>query len=260
MRIGFFDSGIGGITVLHEALREMPDEDYIYYADTDNAPYGIKTREEVTRLVLDAVDFIVAREVKAVVIACNTATSVAIEKLRDRYTIPIVGMEPAIKPAVKKNKKEHKRVIVAATPLTLKEDKCRNLIARFDNEHVVDLLPLPELVRFAENFEFDEQKVLPVLETALGNYNLEMYGTVVLGCTHFPFYRQVFRKLLPPGVDIIDGNHGTIRNLRHILEQKGLRGNGSGDVIYYSSGRPVSINEDIERFNSLYKMLDKVEK
>jgi len=144
--IAFFDSGIGGVTVLHEALRLMPDEDYIYYADTLNAPYGIREKHEVKKLVYDAVDFIVRKDVKAVVIACNTATSAAVEDLRRLYSIPIIGMEPAVKPAVEKNGREHKRVIVTATPLTLKEEKLLNLIDRIDNEHIVDLLPLPDLV------------------------------------------------------------------------------------------------------------------
>ncbi len=258
--IGFFDSGIGGITVLHEALRLLPSEDYIYYADTDNAPYGTKSREDVTRLVLDAVDFIVGRQVKAVVIACNTATSVAIETLRSRYNIPILGMEPAIKPAVEKNEKAHKRVLVTATPLTLKEEKCRNLIERVDNEHIVDLLPLPELVRFAEDYEFSGEKVIPYLESRLGQYDLSLYGTVVLGCTHFPLFRETFRMLLPAWIDIIDGNAGTVRNLKRTLEARGLLGSGGGEVKYFISGRPVDDRSIISGYRSLHEYLDRIEK
>lgn len=257
MRIGFFDSGIGGITVLHEALKEIPGEDYLYYADTDNAPYGTRTRGEVADLVTNAVDFIIRQRVKAVVVACNTATSVAIEILRNRYSIPILGMEPAIKPAVEKNGKFHRRVLVTGTPLTLKEEKCRNLIERVDNEHIVDLLPLPELVRFAENYEFGEKTVFSYLEREFGKYDLSLYGTVVLGCTHFPFFRKMFRRILPDHVDIIDGNSGTVRNLKRTLELNGITGSGCGDVEYFVSGRVVDDRVTLERYSSLHDMLDR---
>lgn len=256
MNIGFFDSGIGGITVLHEAMRLMPCGDYVYYADSDNAPYGIKPKDEVTALVLSAVDFIAARGVDAVVIACNTATSVAIETLRSRYLIPVIGMEPAIKPAVEKNEKLHKRVLVTATPLTLKEEKLRNLIARVDNEHVVDLLPLPGLVKFAEDFRFDDAEVRSYLEHELSAVDVSLYGTVVLGCTHFIYFRQLLKKMLPGTIDIIDGNAGTVRNLKNILEEKKIPVNGSGAVTYYASGRLVEDRELLEKYNDLHRMLD----
>lgn len=254
--IGFFDSGIGGITVLHEALKVIPEENYIYYADTDNAPYGTRTRQEVADLVVRAVDFIIEQRVKAVVVACNTATSVAIDTLRERYSIPILGMEPAIKPAVEKNGREHRRVLVTATPLTLKEEKCRNLIERVDNEHIVDLLPLPGLVRFAENFDFSEENVIPYLCAELKPFDLSLYGTVVLGCTHFPFYRKMFEKVLPAGIDIIDGNSGTVRNLKRTLEQGSINGGGSGNVRYFVSGRPVEDKNLLDKYRSLHNMLD----
>ena len=117
VRIAFFDSGIGGLTVLHQAKKLMPQEDYLYYADTDHVPYGSKTKEEIRRYVEEAADFIAAQDVKALVVACNTATSVAIQSLRARYSFPILGMEPAVKPAVK-NIAVSKRVLVTATPVT----------------------------------------------------------------------------------------------------------------------------------------------
>ena len=128
MKIGFFDSGIGGITVLNEAIKQLPNEDYIYFADTDNTPYGVKPKDEVKKYILAAIDFIYAKGVDAIVIACNTATSIAIEDLREKYNIPILGMEPAVKPAIEKNHSTNKRVLVTATPLTLKEEKLKNLM------------------------------------------------------------------------------------------------------------------------------------
>lgn len=256
MSTGFFDSGIGGITVLHEAMKLMPRGDYIYYADSDNAPYGTRPKDEVIALVHSAVDFLAGQGVVAIVIACNTATSVAIETLRSRYSIPVIGMEPAIKPAVEKNEKLHKRVLVTATPLTLKEEKLRNLIDRVDNEHIVDLLPLPGLVKFAEDYSFDDAGVRSYIENGFSHIDLEHYGTVVLGCTHFIYFRKLLKKILPASIDIIDGNSGTVRNLKNILEQKSINVNGTGAVTYYTSGRLVDDRMLLDRYDSLHRMLD----
>ncbi|MEL7648082.1 MAG: glutamate racemase [Sedimentibacter sp.] len=256
MKIGFFDSGIGGITVLHDAVKMMPNVDYIYYADTDNVPYGKKTKEEVRHFVFDAVDFIVSQGVKAIVIACNTATSVAIRDLRTRYSIPIIGMEPAVKPAVEKNRDASKRVIVTATDLTLKEEKLQNLIDKLDNEHIVDLLSLQELVTFSERFDFSEETAMPYLKRQFSKYDLNSCDTVVLGCTHFTFYRNMIKSLLPEGVDIIDGNQGTVKNLKKILEGLNLQGEGSGNITFYNSGRKVEDEKQLTAYMGLLRRLD----
>ena len=124
--IGFFDSGVGGLSVMREAISIMPNENYIYFGDSKNAPYGTKSLEEVRKLTFDAVEFLLMKNVKAIVIACNTATSAAIEELRNKYTyIPIIGIEPAIKPAVNLNKEGN--IIVMATPMTLEKINLKNL-------------------------------------------------------------------------------------------------------------------------------------
>lgn len=260
MKIGFFDSGIGGITVLYEALKLLPKEDYIYYADVLHVPYGVKPKNEVRKYVFDAIEFIVKQGVKALVIACNTATSIAIEDLRLKYNIPIIGMEPAVKPAVEKNKDNNKRVLVTATPLTLKEEKLRNLIAKLDNEHIVDLLPLPGLVEFSERLEFDENVVLPYLKKQLYSYDLEKYETVVLGCTHFSFYKDMFRKLFLPSVNIIDGNIGTVKHLKRTIEKENLLNNGSGKITFYSTGTEVKDSMELEKFDILFKRLKDIDR
>lgn len=260
MKIGFFDSGIGGITVLYDALHMLPNEDYIYYADTLNVPYGPKPKSQVKQYVFDAVEFIVKQRVKAIVIACNTATSVAIEDLRSNYDIPIIGMEPAVKPAVERNNNANKRVLVTATALTLKQEKLQNLITQLDDDHIVDLLPLPGLVQFAERFEFTEQAVMPYLQEQLGKYELNKYETIVLGCTHFSFFKDTFRKLLPPHTEIIDGNQGTVKNLKRILENKNCLNEGSGNVIFYNSGYRVDDKEKLHQYDNLFKRLDEINK
>lgn len=260
MSIAFFDSGIGGITVLHQAMKMLPPEEYIYFADTLNAPYGIKSRDEVRTLVFNAVDFIVSLGVRAVVIACNTATSVAIEDLRKRYTIPIIGMEPAVKPAVEKNGGTQKRVLVTATPLTLKEEKLKNLIDRVDNEHIVDLLPLPGLVEFAESFEFRESIVAEYLSKEFASVDMNSYGTIVLGCTHFLFYRNIVKKIIPSHIDIIDGNAGTINHLKKFLDQNGGVLKDKSEIRWYSSGKPVEDLKKLAEFELLFLILDAAEK
>ena len=127
MRIVFFDSGIGGLTVLKRALVAMPNEEYIYYADTRNVPYGVKPKDEVRTYVLNAADFLSRQNIQALVIACNTATSVAINDLRQRFDFPVIGMEPAVKPAIVRN--TGKKILVFATSLTLKESKLDTLKA-----------------------------------------------------------------------------------------------------------------------------------
>jgi len=259
LNIGFFDSGVGGITVLYEALKILPKEDYIYYADILNVPYGNKSRDEVRKYIFEAVDFIVDQGVKALVIACNTATSAAIEDLRRKYSIPIIGMEPAVKPAVKMSENNHKRVLVTATAFTLKEEKLKNLIAKLDNENIVDLLPLPGLVEFAEKLEFDHRVVENYLAMELKKYDLTQYGTIVLGCTHFPFYRDNLRKILPANIDIIDGNIGTVRNLRRKLEESRMLYEGTGKVIFYNSGRKVEPGKELDTYNKLFDRLREME-
>ncbi len=258
MKIGFFDSGIGGITVLHDTLKILPREDYIYYADTLHVPYGPKPKDEVKQYIFNAVEFISQQGVKAIVIACNTATCVAIKELRDKYSIPIIGMEPAVKPAIEKNKDTTKRVLVTATALTVKEEKLQNLIAKFDNEHVIDLLPLPGLVEFSEILEFDEEVVLPYLEEQLLKYDLNNYETIVLGCTHFSFFKDMFRKILPSQVDIIDGNLGTAKNLKRILKESNSLNERKGSITFYSSGFKVEDNAELDKYKRLLERLDTI--
>jgi len=256
--IAFFDSGIGGITVLHEALKSFSADEYIYYADTLNAPYGTKSKDEVKKFVFNAVDFLVSLKVSAIVIACNTATSAAIEDIRKTYSIPIIGMEPAVKPAVKLTEGTQKRVLVTATPLTLKEEKLKNLIDRVDNEHIVDLLPLPELVQFAEDFEFKDDVVGDYLNRKLSACDLDKYGTIVLGCTHFIFYKNLFKKIIPSHIDVIDGNTGTINNLKNVLNQTDKHSAGKSNIKWYASGKQIDDRKKLAELELLLLLLDSV--
>ncbi|MDQ0198222.1 glutamate racemase [Neobacillus ginsengisoli] len=258
MRIGFFDSGIGGITVLHQALKYLPNEDYIFYADTLHVPYGEKPKEEVREYIFNAVDFIANQGVKALVIACNTATSIAVEDLRQMYNFPILGIEPAVKPAVQNCEGKRKKVLVLATNLTLREEKFHNLVKSIDHHDIVESLPLPGLVEFAENFEFREEKVVPYLREKLSSFDLKQYGTIVLGCTHFPYFTKSLKKLFLEEVDIISGSIGTAKNLMRILEAKNQINDGTGDILYFKSGYKVEDKESLSNYKKLLTMLDKV--
>lgn len=253
MKIAFFDSGIGGLTVLHQAMRQMPQEDYLYYADMDHVPYGLRSKEEIEAYVEQAVDFIAGQDVKALVVACNTATSVAIQRLRNKYDFPILGMEPAIKPAIQNG---NKRVLVTATPVTLREEKLQHLLQQVDKRHIVDLLPLPGLVPLAEAGEFNGEKPVQYLQQALARYRLENYSTLVLGCTHFNFFKDTLHQLLPQGMPIIDGSQGTVNHLYRLLQEKQLLEENMGRVSYYISGRAVT--EDLDRYQKLLQRLDEM--
>lgn len=251
MKIGIFDSGIGGLTVLKEALRVLPGESYLYYADSANVPYGTKEKETVRQYIFDGVAFLAAQGMKALVIACNTATSIAVADLRREYSFPILGMEPAVKPAI--SKCTGKRVLVFATALELKEEKFINLVSRLDADNLVDSLPLPGLVDFAEALVFDRKTVLPYLKEALAGFDSGQYGTVVLGCTHFPYYKELIRELFPKQTEIIDGNAGTVNYLARVLKEKGLlAGDGKGTIDFYTSGGKPA---DRARFEVCLKML-----
>ncbi|CAM3119645.1 glutamate racemase [Sporolactobacillus spathodeae] len=256
MKIAFFDSGIGGLTVLHQARKILPDEDYLFYADTAHVPYGEKSKEEVRAFVLEAADFIASQSVKALVVACNTATSIAIEELRRTYAFPIIGIEPAVKPAVQVSTRKRRKVLVLATELTLKEAKFHHLVERIDHDEIVDSLPLPGLVRFAERFVFDPEQVIPYLKKAASGLNLSEYGTVVLGCTHFPLFKDSIRQIFPEDTDIIDGSIGTSNHLRHQLAERGEIGGGAGAITFYRSGIAVADPQLLSHYHDIFKRLD----
>lgn len=257
MKIGMFDSGIGGLTVLHAALKILPDEAYFYYADTDNVPYGEKTIEQIREYSGKAIEFLMEKDCDAVVIACNTATAAAAEYLRKKYPIPIIGIEPAVKPAVEHN--GGKRILVIATAVTAREKKLEDLISRVDNEGLVDVKALPELVGFAEHGEFDSPAVNACLRKEFGSADLKQYGTLVFGCTHFNHFRHALEKIMDPGTLMIDGSAGTARNLKKMLNEKGLASEGKREIHYYRSGREVNDSGTLAFYESVMAHLEEGE-
>ena len=229
MKIGIFDSGIGGLSVLYEAMHLLPHEQFIYYADEKHVPYGEKTKEEIIGYVDEIIQFMIERDCKAIVIACNTATSAAVSIMRKKYHIPIIGMEPAVK-----------------------GKKMLDLVERVDKDHLVDLVALPKLVRFAERLEFESEDVLAYLKEALSCFDFEEYGSLVLGCTHFNYFKDSFHKLLPQ-VHLLDGNLGTINYLIKNIELEDLE----SSVEYYYSGQRV-LGKELQRIECYLKRLEKM--
>lgn len=236
--IGFFDSGVGGLSVLRAALEVMPNENYIYYGDSKNAPYGVKTADEIRALSYDVVNFLLEKGVKGIVVACNTATSVIVAELRKKYEgFPIVGIEPALKPAVQSQKEG--KIVVMATNRTLSEGKFNKLVDRLAKEREEDIIPLPcpGLVEFIEKGELEGENIENFLREKFEVYKDEKIATIVLGCTHYPFVRETIAKIVGKDIDIIDGSLGTSKEMRRRLDEIGLlnKSNKPGKIKIYNS-------------------------
>lgn len=242
--IGIFDSGIGGLSVLKEAIRELPSEDFIYFCDAKNVPYGNKKASDLKEFIGEGISFLIEKKVKTIVLACNTATSIAADSLRERYpTIPIIGMEPAIKPAVESCRSG--KVIVLATPVTLEQEKFWRLREKIDDFCKVTVLPAANLATMIERHMVENhsrnkpsEEIKEYLDKLFAHFDLSQVSTIVLGCTHYAFIKPYLKKLLPSEVKIVDGNEGTIRYLKEILEKKDLLNDGEekGTIKFYSSG------------------------
>lgn len=236
--IGFFDSGLGGVSVLSEAASMLPNEDLIYFGDSAHNPYGTKDVAEVKRLSLQAADFLIEKGIKALVVACNTATSVAINDLRQAFEIPVIGMEPALKPAVEESRQG--AIMVMATPITLREQKFQSLLDQYRLKRNIVLLPCPGLAELIETGNYAGPLIQEYLEKIFESIKTEDIATLVLGCTHYIFIRKELEKLMPH-VRLIDGNQGTVANLRRILDQRGLLaedGKKNSEIQFFSSADP----------------------
>ena len=231
--IAVFDSGVGGISVLRHLLRVMPGERYLYFGDSANAPYGTKTKEEVKALTFAAAERLMARGIKALVVACNTATSAAINDLRAAYPeLIVIGIEPALKLAA--DRFPGGRLCVMATPMTLREEKFAALMGRYARSCTVHKLPAPGVVELVESGKVDSAE----MDALLGKLFAPLMGqldAVVLGCTHYPFAARAISRVLGDGVTLLDGGDGTARETRRRLEAAGLLEEGDGELVIENS-------------------------
>lgn len=248
--IALFDSGLGGISVLAELKKQLPHENYLFFGDSAHNPYGTKTREEITRRCQAISDHFMDKGCKAIVIACNTATSACVNDLRAQYPIDIIGMEPALKVAA--DAMEAGTIAVWATKFTLQEKKFARLMDRFKDSHRILKVACPKLVELVEDNQLDDTALVDaVLKEYIAQSDPDQLDCIVLGCTHFVFFKNRLRALLPRRVQIVDGNEGTARHLAHILEEKGLLNPNGGRVEIENS-----LSEKIEQSRAL---LDRME-
>ena len=234
--IAVFDSGVGGISVLRHLRRQLPGERFLYFGDSANAPYGSRSTEEVKRLTLAAAEKLTTEyPVKALVLACNTATAAAVKDLRKAYPdLIVIGIEPALKLAA-----DHfpgGNVGVMATEVTLREEKFDALLHRFDENCTVYKIPAPGLVQKIEAGQGDEPETEELLREILQPY-VGKLDALVLGCTHYPFASAAISRILGNGVTLLDGGDGTARETGRRLKAAGLLEAGEGEVkILNSSG------------------------
>lgn len=219
--VGVFDSGVGGISVLDELIRLMPNENFIYYGDSKNAPYGTKSHDEVKELTTATANRLLAMDCKALVIACNTATSAAVRPLRAAHPdVPVIGIEPALKPAVLDRISGY--ILVLATAVTLSEPKFINLMNEYKDMAEIRTLACPGIVEFVERGIIDGNELLSYLSDLFkDNLNPAPDG-VVLGCTHYPFVSDCISRIFGKSTRIYDGGAGTARETLHQLSLHNL--------------------------------------
>lgn len=222
--VGVFDSGVGGISVLRALVAELPHEDFRFFGDSANAPYGEKPAEQVLALSRGIAEDFLAAGAKAIVIACNTATSVAAARLRAEHPdVPIVGIEPALKPAAEAavDAGTQQRILVMATEMTLRLDKYHELARACAGDSEVISVPCPGLAARIERGDLDAPDLMEMLQGLVGRYAGRV-DSVVLGCTHYPFVRRQIASVVGEGVRFFDGGAGTARQLRTRLTEEGL--------------------------------------
>ncbi len=232
--IAVFDSGVGGISVLRHLRQALPNERFLYFGDSANAPYGSRTTEEVRTLTLSAVKKLTdGWPVKALVIACNTATAAAVKDVRAAYPdLIVIGIEPALKVAA-----DHfpgGRIGIMATEVTLREEKLDQLMHRFTQDCTVSKIPAPGLVPLIEQGKVDTPETEALLHAILDPY-VGGLDALVLGCTHYPFAADAISRVLGSEVALLEGGGGTARETRRRLAEAGLLHEGPGGIIILNS-------------------------
>lgn len=234
--IGVFDSGVGGLSVLREIHRLLPGESLLYVADSGHAPYGEKTPEYIRQRCRQIAGFLLERGAKALVLACNTATAAAAADLRECYpNLPVIGMEPAVKPAAAASR--NGVVGVLATSGTLQSARFAGLLDRFAGDVKVITQPCPGLMERVESGDLQGPETERLLRRYLRPLVQQGCDTLVLGCTHYPFLKPLLRRLLPPEVALVDTGLAVARQLERCLNSLDLRSVGSGTVSFWSSGQ-----------------------
>lgn len=253
--IGVYDSGAGGISVLAQTKICLPHENFIYYGDSANAPYGTKSEEEIRDLSLACGDFLCRKGVKMIIIACNTATSITVQAMREKYNIPIISIEPAVKPAVEKYPEG--KIAVLATPATLHQKRYFHLLDKLGAMDQVVNIACDGLAEMVERGELSDPHIKAYLYEKFLPYRRYNFNGIVVGCTHYSFISDqicdVARKICGGPCEIFDGMYGTARHVVNVLDSEGLRNDSSsgGRIKFFSSGEAHHINV-FERFLQIF--------
>jgi glutamate racemase len=240
--IGVFDSGLGGLSVMQQVRALLPAEDFVYFADSAHCPYGTKTPEQIQQRCYTITEELVERGVKLLILACNTACAVALPELRERFSVPIVGLEPAVKPAATLS--QTRRIAVLATPRTVVSDRLANLIRNHAGTVLVQTVPAPGLVDLVESGKTDGPEVEAVLKPILAPLLTWGIDVIVLGCTHYPFLRSAIERITGTNVRIVDSGEAIARRVQDVLITIGERRNGfprSGTLSLLTSGDATQV-------------------
>ena len=246
--IGVFDSGIGGLTVTAELFGQLPEEKTIYFGDTGRYPYGVRSQPVIQRFSRQAVRFLLEKEAKLIVVACNTATAMALEVLKAEFSVPIIGVvEPGARAAARASK--CRKVGVIGTLGTIRSGSYERTIKRLDPEIQVFSLPCPLFVPLAEEGFADHRATLLIAQDYLAPFKKFDVDTLVLGCTHYPLLKKVIGQVMGPGVGLVDSAEETAREVKGELARLNLlRPDGPPIPEYYVSDTPEKFVEISQRF------------
>jgi glutamate racemase len=245
--IGVFDSGVGGLSVLREIRRELPHEDLLYVADSGYAPYGDQSTEAIESRAIAVTELLLAQGAKAIVVACNTATGAAARVLRSRYPVPVIAMEPAVKPALRQTRSGV--VGVLATRQTLASAPFRQLLAQLRDGAEILLQPCPGLVEQVEAGDLDGDVTRTLLASYIEPLLAQGVDTLVLGCTHYPHLGAVIGALAGPETAVLDSGEAVARQVRRRLAEAGLLAppGRAGSERFWTTGHPARVRIVMER-------------
>lgn len=235
--IGLFDSGIGGTSIWREINHLLPHEDTIYLADSRNAPYGQKSKDEIIALSIKNTEFLLEQKCKIIVVACNTATTNAIRMLREMYDVPLIGIEPAIKPAAINSKTQ--TIGILATKGTLNSELFHEKVLSYSNVKIIEQVGY-NLVQLIENGKLESEETEELLRKYLQPMIEANIDYLVLGCSHYPYLVPQIKKILPDTVKIIDSGEAVARQTKKILQDKNLLNEKKekANTIFYTNSNP----------------------
>ena len=246
--IGLFDSGIGGTSIWREIHKLMPNENTIYLADSKNAPYGIKTKEEIIELSIKNTEFLLDKNCKMIVVACNTATTNAIKVLRNKYDVPFVGIEPAIKPAALNS--TTKTIGILATQGTINSELFHQAVLNFPEVKIIEQVG-HGLVQLIEEGAIQSPEMKTLLTTYLQPMIAKNIDFLVLGCSHYPYLIPIINKILPPHIHIIDSGEAVARQTQKLMATTGIN-NEIGKQIFYSNSSVEVLSNFVSGFDVEY--------